>query len=333
MSNEWDDMIVDSQPGESTALQKQVYEWNPTLDQMIEAWLHEKAGLSGSEGTERMYRQRMMHFRDCLKEAGLDLDSDYRLVATLAQGWAGITTRKDKILAHTFNALITTLSSFYKYAVKHEYLPRNPMDIVERRRGDGGEYAAQPIEMEDIQMKMRTIDRSTFVGLRDYALLRVALSTGRRRMELAGMQMGHLQFSGKKITVTFPRCKGGKRMVNVLTPDAAKALVAYLNIIYPDGYADLPPDAAVWLSISNRSKGQPLTKRALHDIWYRRLGTHKVHTTRHTFAILMEDAGATWGDIGSELGHENIATTNAYMKRVRPHENKFGTKLDKMIGD
>jgi len=77
------------------------------------------------------------------------------------------------------------------------------------------------------------LDLGTDAGLRDYALLLVGLSTGRRVAELAGMRREHLTIRKRTVEIEWPRCKGGKRLHDELPRggargEAADALVSWI---------------------------------------------------------------------------------------------------------
>src|SRR5687767_10409561 len=95
-----------------------------SLDQIIDIWLHEKANRTRSAETRRAYKGRLEGFRAALRAAGLDLDSDPRLVAVAVQGWADHTARVDghgtqvAVAPSTYNQRLAILSSFYQTAIK-----------------------------------------------------------------------------------------------------------------------------------------------------------------------------------------------------------------------
>lgn len=133
----------------------------------------------------------------------------------------------------TANLRLATLSSFYTYALRHDLL-RGPHPIarVERRKVEAY-AAARPLHYEDLRVRLAAIDRRTDAGLRDYALLLLGLSTGRRVSELAAMRRTHLTIRKRSVTIEWPRTKGGKRLHDELPRGgvrgaAADALVAWL---------------------------------------------------------------------------------------------------------
>src|SRR2546423_6884403 len=65
-----------------------------TLDQAILAWLDEKR--ADSLRTAEAYEETLQDFRDMLRGADQDLDSEPAMVAPLAQGWARQRVEKPK---------------------------------------------------------------------------------------------------------------------------------------------------------------------------------------------------------------------------------------------
>lgn len=301
------------------------------LDQCVLAWLHAKSTRTDSEDTKKTYTFLMDSFRSELEKYNADLDSDPHLIAVIVQGWAAYSSQKGKVAPATFNHRLAVISSFFRYAIKHEVLKENPINIAERRPVEARDYA-MPIEFDELQKRLAKIDRRFLPGKRDYALLSVAVTTGRRSKELASMKMGDLQFTGSKITVTFPRCKNAKKMRDILAAHVSEVLIDYLKTLYGD-YKALPPETPIWLSFArNGSRGEPIGKPAISDICKKWLGTSKVHSTRHSFAINSEKAGASLSEIGARLGHSNLATTSVYMQRLHSAENPYADKLAEMFG-
>jgi len=211
-------------------------------------------------------------------------------------------------------------------------LTANPIDSVERPSVESyaGAYA---IEQEEVEARLRSINKTTLQGSRDLALLSVLLSTGRRVSEVASLRREHIQESGKIIKLSFEHCKGAKKMRDALSIPVSKALRDWLTMLYQCPVEEIPPSAPLWVNVHHQSqRGEALGYHGVSGVCKHYLGTTKVHVTRHTFAILMEMAGAKLTDIQQRLGHKNIATTGIYMHALTQERNAYAERVSAFLG-
>lgn len=306
--------------------------YDHSVDFAISAWLDEKRGLSHSRNTERVYQTTMQSFRNACLSVGVDLDAPAQQIALLAQAWAGRAGTKEPAPS-TFNQRRGVISSFYEYCLRHELLGLRVNPIRRVKPHKVYTYGnVTPLGSEILRQGLSEIDTGGLAGKRDYAILVVALTTGRRLNEIASIRWEDLQFDGNSVAVVFPNAKGGKVMRDRLTPAVSAALHDYLSGLAAHGLVG-SQHGAVFLSLArNDSHGKPLTVRSIESICERRLGTSRVHSLRHSFAHMMEDAGATTSEIQHRLGHANIATTGIYLAALRSDENKHADDLACILG-
>lgn len=305
-----------------------------SVETCIVAWIDEKQGKSGSQKTASSYQETLSQFRGVLRASGRDLDADPGIVAPLAQGWAATcdTRRRKEVAPTTYNQRLAILSSFYAYAIRHEVLAYNPIERV-KRRDVRQKDAAKQIPPDTIMDGLTSINRETLEGKRNYALLAIALETGRRVSELAGMRYGHLKRQGNTCIVVFVRCKGNKQMTNVLPKNTTKALYDYLYEAYGAKLGTLAPDAPIWLSFSDRNKGQAISTRTIQRLCETYFGTSKAHATRHTWTVTMHNQKkATLAEIGRGLGHSNLKVTSDYLDELLKNENPYEAGLEDFFG-
>lgn len=309
-----------------------------TISSLIHLWLASKEGKSGSQRTKETYEGYITAFRDSLTSQGYDLDGlpidwdgknapDVLLVLSLAaRAWGSKHSRREQISASTYNQRLAVLSSFYQFARKQRLiLIDNPIDLIDRR--DVQEYAhALPLEKSEIMQALKKIDRSALAGKRDYALILVFLSTGRRAKEVLNLCWSDVQIIGRSVTLHF-RCKGGTQMHDKLEDRVSAALLDYLYTIFRDPIAEQDGEHPLWLAFSRNNMKDQLSMRGLSLIIEKHLGTGKVHTTRHTFAHGMEKQGATVTEIQRKLGHSNPAITGRYLQQLSSAENERAGKL------
>jgi integrase len=296
----------------------------------VAAWLAEKAELSQSIETKRAYDAIMIRFRQMLALAELDLDAEAMQVKLVAQAFAAA----GRVKAATHNRRLAIISSFYSYAIEGGLLePPNPIDKIKRRKTQPYR-AARALDADVVRRGLAAIDRAPLAGARDYALISVAVVSGRRVSELAGLRFGDLEpTESGRVRVTWQRTKGDETYTDVLPPKISAFLLDYLGQVY-DAWEDDPPpsDAAVWVSTSNHHHGGPISSQAIADICAKRLKISKVHRLRHTFAWTMEQKGAKLSEIQRRLGHKNIATTSLYLQALTNEENPYAEAIESAIG-
>ncbi len=126
-------------------------------------------------------------------------------------------------------------------------------------------------------------------------------------------------------------------MYDRLSAAVTEALLAWLRAAYgaEPGFqlGTLRPDAPLWVSLSsNGTAGARLSRQAIERMCEHRLGTSKVHATRHTTAVEMERAGAKLTDIQAQLGHSNAATTGLYLNALKAADNPYAEDLAAAFG-
>ena len=303
------------------------------INQALVLWLGEKGNKSWSAGTRSKYAHNIRHFRAVLQSAGLDLEANRRTIQMAAQGWAAQRWRGDNgepISNATYNQRIASLSSWYEFVIKRELVPnieRNLIKSLDRRKTDDYQ-GAQPLSAEDVQQTLESIDRSTQAGGRDYVLLSLGFSTGRRVSELAGLRVGDLTFSGTtQLRIFWRRTKGGKSTDTVTDRELIALLRGWLCSLYGSLKA-APKDAAVWPSYSNNHRGQPISSSAIADICFARLGTYETHTMRHSFTAAMKMSGASDEEVGKQLTHApGSRATHKYIRRIEGQVNPHAAAI------
>lgn len=304
-----------------------------TLDSAIAECVATKRNRTGSHKTEPL-----LAFRSFLQGGNLDLLSSPVDVARIAGLWANLRAPGARypgdVSPSTFNQRLAILSSFYSF-LKDTYQLEivNPITLIKKRPVQS--YAsATSLELENVTEGLENINRNTREGLRDYALLSIALYTGRRASELVGLRYGHVKITGKRekrVTLTF-HCKGGKIMRDMLDVETSAVFLDYLSAQYGKQLLALDDAAPVWVSYSRANAGQPISTKTLANITARYLDTSKVHALRHTFAVEGEKAGMLISELSARLGHSDEKITSLYLKQVRSADNPHGAQLAARFG-
>lgn len=303
----------------------------------IGEWLDAKYQRSRSQRTRHIYKATLRAFRDALRTAGYDLTSDARYVAQYAERWLreAIRPNKDDLSPATFNQRRAILSSFYTYLINHEMFGTlvNPISRIGRAT-ETGDHGARPINADVLMSKMADIDRRRDIGMRDYALIWAAVFTGRRASEIANMNLGDLSIDDRGVTIQFPRLKGDKRGENLMPYPLATALVSHLEIQDKGHWQEMPDSTPVWRSLSYHGLGERLTVRGISNVFLHHLGVSAIHSTRHTFAVVMYHKLKVPLDVIQRmLGHSSIAITERYIKQLgEPDDSEHIKRLAEFFG-
>lgn len=316
------------------------------LDLAIAAWLDAKAGRSGSQRTRGAYASTLGDARAALASVGLDLDGPPAAVALALQGWSRSSKVGRELRPSTVAHRLATANSFYSFALRRGLVPglaSNPAALVEPPRVESYGKVA-PLDPAAVRKALAQLRREAAgdgpaaeLAARDLALLRVALTTGRRVAELAALRWSDLWTDGRQVAITIRRAKGGKTARDALAAGVAADLLAWLHRHYGGALGELPQDAPLWPALRPGGRpgrarvGAPLSAEGVAELVQRRLGTHP-HALRHSFAHAMRKAGAPDSEIQHRLGHSSLSTTGRYLAQLDQAENPHAGELDRLFG-
>ena len=152
------------------------------------------------------------------------------------------------------------------------------------------------VSNEEILDGINLIDRSTVMGLRDYALILFLYASGCRISEALSVQRTDIVEGWLKIRFA----KGEKERVVPLAPVATEALESYLR-------EQEMSSPYIWLNY----RGETLSRISAYKIVKKYLGVSP-HVLRHSFASSLIIGGADLRVVQELLGHSSLETTQIY---------------------
>ncbi|MBV9084327.1 MAG: tyrosine-type recombinase/integrase [Acidobacteriaceae bacterium] len=168
------------------------------------------------------------------------------------------------------------------------------------------------IPVEKIRQLLNSIDRSTAVGRRDYAIVLVLARLGLRASEVVFLELDDIDWNAGQMRI---RGKAGQRGDLPLPADVGNAIAAYLRNGRPQSAS-----RRVFLRARAPIRGFRGASSVGSIIRHRlqRAGidapTHGAHQFRHGLACELLRRGASLGEIGELLGHQSPETTRIYAK-------------------
>ncbi|MBQ7558133.1 MAG: tyrosine-type recombinase/integrase [Lachnospiraceae bacterium] len=248
--------------------------------------------------------------------------------------WMRYHTGKDGRECHnsemTIQHYISAISALYKYFVKRDLLPRNPVDAIDRAK----RVKKKVIRLEgDEKSDFRKVVDSG-EGLtgrqavfheknreRDMAIYEVFLTTGMRISELVGINLTDVDLKAHTIGITR---KGSNFQLIYISDRCTELLSQYLAVrgkYRPD--RDEPA-----LFLSNRGKRisvrnvELMTKKYVSVALPQKTDRITPHKLRSTYATDMLRRTGDLELVSELLGHSNIATTQIYARYDdRKHED------------
>jgi site-specific recombinase XerD len=270
---------------------------------------------NSSEGTITEYRRNAGEFLAYLARADVGWREPPR--ASVRAYLADLSDRG--LAASSVGGRLAAIRSFYRYAVRQQWIAVDPMAGVRSPRRPGRlpkvlsqEDAAHLVEAPMHQPAGESVHPRLTDALRrrDAALLELLYATGMRISEAASLTLDRIEVSRGRLRVIG---KGRKERELLFGAPAQAAVRAYLAegrpVLVRAGAGD-----AFFLNAS----GAPLSARGARlavDRWVDAAGLARrasPHTLRHSFATHMLEGGADLRSVQELLGHANLATTQIY---------------------
>jgi len=229
----------------------------------------------------------------------------------------------------SINRKIFTLSSYSRYLnlLEVEGARNLPFRDVLKIRG-GYKNSPQALSVDQIKTLFESIERSTYLGIRDYCVYALMYNLGLRVGEVHSLDIQDIDPVNRKITVIG---KGKKRRALHLTDEMTEIINDWLTVRkYFLNSIDLK-----CLFISK--KGNRLSIRTIEDNFKKILNTSNIntyfnvtcHTLRHSFASHLNDEDVDILVLQSLLGHSSPRSTEIY---IHPSEQRIRQAIEKLPG-
>jgi site-specific recombinase XerD len=195
------------------------------------------------------------------------------------------------------------LGRFFRFLAEERVIAASPMTFVEIPRMP--KVLVRPLTSEEVMAVLAKPNTRTFRGVRDFALLALALDSGLRLSEIIGIKPSDLDLAQGSVRVMG---KGSRERIAYFGQAARRALM-----VYRERRGD--PSGAEYFFISQF--GEKLKARWVQQVVARYgkaagvEGLHP-HRLRHTFAVSFLRAGGNAMVLQRLLGHSSLEMTRRY---------------------
>jgi integrase/recombinase XerD len=199
----------------------------------------------------------------------------------------------------TLNRKLSSINAFFAFCHKQRFTHEKISIPMAKIPKDLPKY----LTTQELFAGLELIDCSTFLGLRDYALILFLYASGCRISEALAIKREDVVDGWLKIRFA----KGEKERMVPLAPVAVEALNRYLGTLsYSSSF--------VWVNY----RGEPLSRVSAYKIVKKYLGVSP-HVLRHSFASSLIIGGADLRIVQELLGHSSLETTQIYTHIQKRH--------------
>lgn len=192
----------------------------------------------------------------------------------------------------TLNRKLSSINAFFDFCYRSQFVEEK----TKLKFSKIPKLLPKFLPFAQIQNALALIDRSSVIGLRDYALILFLYATGARISECLALQREDIE--GEWLHIR--HAKGEKERIVPIAAVAKKAIDAYLN----EARNEKP---FVWQNY----KGERLSRIFAYKITQKYLGVSP-HVLRHSYATSLIAGGADLRVVQELLGHASLLTTQIY---------------------
>lgn len=192
----------------------------------------------------------------------------------------------------TLNRKLSAVNAFFDFCFKEEF----------SEKADKFKFAKIPkllpkyLSFSEVQAGLSLIDRTTWIGARDYALILFLYASGARISET--LSLAHEDIEEEWLHIR--HAKGEKERIVPLAKVSIKAIQAYINMM------PFEKDF-MWVNY----QGTKLSRISAYKITQKYLGVSP-HILRHSYATSLITGGADLRVVQELLGHASLLTTQIY---------------------
>ena len=192
----------------------------------------------------------------------------------------------------TLNRKLSAINAFFDFCYKYHF----NQEVTKLRLSKIPKLLPRFLSFEEIQNSLALIDRSSWIGLRDYALILFLYATGARISEC--LELSRRDIEGEWLRIR--HAKGEKERVVPIAKVAIDAMDKYLSAFkYERDF--------VWANY----KGDKLSRISAYKITQKYLNVSP-HVLRHSYATSLIRGGADLRVVQELLGHASLLTTQIY---------------------
>lgn len=213
------------------------------------------------------------------------------------------------------HVIISTLRGFMKYVFVEKFIAIDYSLKIPKYRYVNQAKLPSTYSKEEIEKLLLSVDRSSAIGKRNYAIILIAARLGLRASDISRLKFEDLHWEIS--TIKIKQYKTGKELELPLLPDLGNAIIDYLKYGRPKSeepyvfLTERPPYRSFSTSNVVTHVVQRAFRKAGINITGRKFGPHSL---RHSLGFRMLEESTILPVISEVLGHENTESTRYYLR-------------------
>lgn len=212
----------------------------------------------------------------------------------------------------SFQHTVAHIRAFCRFLEAGDELPPRLHIQIDTPRVYREERLPRTLSWDTVNSLLQSIDRSTPMGRRDYAILLLVTTYGLRACEVVTLALDDIDWRIGQLRV--PQQKTANRVILPLTDEVGASLVGYLK-------QGRPPSPRREVFLRCRAPEGVLKPTAVCEVfqaWSRKSGLNipfqGAHCLRHSYAMHLLRDGTSIKTIGDILGHHTTESTCVYLR-------------------
>ncbi len=222
-----------------------------------------------------------------------------------------IATKSTKVTRHTLQHTIARLRAFLRYGFDLRVIPER-LDRIDTPRTYRDEKPPRALPWPLVLQLLRSIDKKSKAGWRDYTILHLMAHYGLRPSEVVALTLDCVDFEARLLNVE--QRKTRSHLILPLNESSIGVLRRYLE-------HGRPVNSHSALFLRARRPSGAIKHYAVCDIFQKRAlqcglpdGQYSSYSLRHAFAMRLLQRGVGVKAIGDLLGHRSLESTCVYLR-------------------
>lgn len=220
----------------------------------------------------------------------------------------------DRMASNSLNTIRRNLKHLHLWLYENSFIGSDFSDILSFTTPEI-RHIQRPIPHNEIALTLEAINRATDIGKRDYAMFLLAVVTGLRSVDIAGMHLSDVDWINGEIRLQ--QEKTGVMLALPLTVDVGEAIKDYILSGRPTSQLDI-------IFLTAKPPFSQLGRRGIYSAFnHVRLSVGlpqcSFHGLRRTLGTNMVVAGIPITTVAQVLGHSDISSTKQYISLDSVH--------------